>query len=451
MNGYQIIKEASFAILNICGEQNFEPYYEYRISDFVITFEIDEGYLFHSCMTGELIFVTNIQYARLYLIKHWFFVRVGIDEKAFVSQIRKLMRCLKNNQKPGYKKIEIITTTSCNANCYYCYERHFKTMSMTIETAQKVIDFILNHRYNNKIHIKWYGGEPLMNIPIIDTISMGLVNTGIDLRSSMISNGYLFNKDIANKAKNIWNLFNVRITLDGTESVYNAIKRYNEKSINSFQKVIANIDALINNNISVTIRFNIEEYNIDDITLLIDYLCNKYHGNRLIDFMLRPLNNTITNHFIESTGKKRDDVLDRISSLQNNIYDAGFDINCGKLSGMTLGTCLADSGRYIMIKPNGELAYCSIDFDKQAFGNVFNKKQDIEFPNLEDYPIEKQQICDHCQMFPLCFPSKLCPSCIKPICDETQKAYNLADRKLIMKKMYRSYIKNNSYETKKYI
>ena len=74
------------------------------------------------------------------------------------------------------------------------------------------------------------------------------------------------------KATNIWKLRNVRITIDGTESVYNKVKSYIGVNYNPFAQVIKNIELLIKQGIPVTIRLNIEKYNIKDVKELLRFL-----------------------------------------------------------------------------------------------------------------------------------------------------------------------------------
>lgn len=448
MNGYDVIKKASLAVLSLCGEQEYSPNKEYRLSDYSVVVRTDNVILYHSCFSGELIVVNDEQLALPYLVKHWIFVDVDLDEKNRIHKIKRLMRLFDTQKSYGYKSFEIITTTTCNARCFYCYESLFPPMTMTSETAKKSVDFILSHRdINKKLKLKWYGGEPLMNIPAIDAISYGLNQAGILYSSSIISNGYLFSDDVINKAKTSWMLSNARITIDGTEDVYNRTKNYKGKGChsNAYQVVLRNIDKLLDNNVSVTIRFNIESMNLEDNKRLISLLCDKYSGVKGIDFMLRPLNNTEADSNLESLGDDRALILEEIMKLKEQLFEDGFDVNCGKLSGVTTSTCIADSGKYIIIKPNGELAYCSADFDKKAYGSIFNDSKIVLMPDLSKNLIEKKPICDHCPIYPLCSPSKLCPASIHPICNGIQKEYNITDIKLTMKQQYRKYKLRDSY------
>lgn len=435
--GYRIIKEAAPALISILGKQKFESSNKYRLSDFSIKVNSEEGNLYHSCLTGELIMVTDETIAYQYMIEHWFFVEKNIDEKSMLPNIKKILRSLAKKQKQGYKTFEIITTTSCNAQCYYCYESGFKHMTLSLETAEKIIDFICCNKSSNQVKLKWYGGEPLLNINAINKICEGLLANGISFKSTIISNGLLFSKVLIREAKELWNLQNVRITLDGTENVYNSTKNFKYSLGSPFKKVLRNIENLLASSISVTIRLNIEEKNLLDVKELIGFLCCKFKGNDLLDFMLRPLNNTNTNKQIESIGNNRNLILREITLMKEKLFADGFLVNCGKLTGLTLCTCIADSRKYIAIKPNGELVYCLSDFDNKTFGSVYSKSPVIPFPKLSNSLYEKEEICNDCPLFPICSPSKLCPACRKPICNKVQKTYNIEDVKLTMKKEYR--------------
>lgn len=67
--------------------------------------------------------------------------------------------------------IGLWVTTACNLKCNYCYEGDDKhNEAMTIETANKVIDFIIQQakiRNDEKIIVEFHGGEPLLNENII--------------------------------------------------------------------------------------------------------------------------------------------------------------------------------------------------------------------------------------------------------------------------------------------
>ncbi|MEI3172875.1 MAG: radical SAM protein [Lachnospiraceae bacterium] len=120
----------------------------------------------------------------------------------------------------------IFTTTDCNARCFYCYEMGRSRIPMSDETAHKAAAYIAAHCGGEKVHLHWFGGEPLFNKQVIDIICTDLAEKGIVYESMIISNGYLFDGATVEQAVSHWKLKNVQITLDGTEEIYNRSKAF---------------------------------------------------------------------------------------------------------------------------------------------------------------------------------------------------------------------------------
>lgn len=79
-------------------------------------------------------------------------------------------------EKGNYLNVTMCVTEECNLECTYCYmvgKNNFK--KMTFETAKKIVDFIVNDPYCNNLSdnllIDFIGGEPLLEMELIDKIS----------------------------------------------------------------------------------------------------------------------------------------------------------------------------------------------------------------------------------------------------------------------------------------
>ena len=167
-------------------------------------------------------------------------------------------------------RLTVFTTTNCNARCPYCFQKGTKKINPTNDVEQDIIKLILENK-DKSIDIKWFGGEPLLNVGMIDRISNQLDSLGINYSASMISNGYLVNQNI-NKFKS-WKLKRIQITLDGIEDKYNSTKNYIVKNdSNPFNTVISGIKNLLDIGISVSVRLNFDKNNYNDILDCINYL-----------------------------------------------------------------------------------------------------------------------------------------------------------------------------------
>lgn len=154
------------------------------------------------------------------------------------------------------KHIVFETTENCNLRCKYCgYSDIYSTFEkrekreLSFGKAKRFLDFMhdqwnspLNVSYNKQIAISFYGGEPLMNFPlvekVVDYVSQWKLNNNY-ITFSMTTNGTLLDKYIDFLAK--WD-FNLFISIDG-DKYHNAFRTYaNGKE--SFEKVFENISLI---------------------------------------------------------------------------------------------------------------------------------------------------------------------------------------------------------------
>ena len=77
-------------------------------------------------------------------------------------------------QQKGISKAEILLAESCNLACLYCFCRENNKNNnhlMTIDTAKKVVDKIIEwSKTQKRLSINFFGGEPLLNIPVLKFI-----------------------------------------------------------------------------------------------------------------------------------------------------------------------------------------------------------------------------------------------------------------------------------------
>lgn len=201
----------------------------YRLMTYVLQQRTEDGVLLFHTLTRELLLLTDAEYARLYelpeLYEKWFIVPEALDDMEYADRVR-IVRTTLRKIPEHITSYTIFTTTDCNARCFYCYEMGRSRIPMSEETARKAARYIIDHCGGQKVKLHWFGGEPLFNAAVIDTICGILRESGIPYSSSMISNAYLFDDDAVGRAQALWNLKNVQVTLDGTEEVYNRSKAY---------------------------------------------------------------------------------------------------------------------------------------------------------------------------------------------------------------------------------
>lgn len=314
------------------------------------------------------------------LVKARILVDDAIDEdKLFLQYCEDGRRKTENL----FNEIVIFTTTTCNAQCYYCYEHRLQPMTMNKMTARNVVNFIIKNyrKYNNdNICLRWFGGEPLVNHEIISFICNELNKEQIVYESKMITNGLLFDKELVIKAKELWNLKRLQITLDSIGEQYNAIKNYKGNYENAFSKIIDNILLLLNAGIKVSIRVNYKVNNVEEALKIIEYLSqyNYYKNLTVYSAAIREIDSPPISSFSNENSPhlKILQHLKKFGFLQNiNIL----------LPRIKFFPCEAWMPKRYFIYPNGDIYKCQhtiSDNDYAPLGNVANDHIDESVSKL---------------------------------------------------------------------
>ena len=276
----EILMQPNLRVMANIGEQAVFANKDYRFMKHCLITDVDNGKLIFNGLTRALIFLRNDEINSIgninqydFLYKYYFLVSEDFNEEEVVDRIRENLKTPIDDLYLDHpEQFTILTTTKCNARCFYCYELPTKKKHhMTEETAIKVGNYIVKVADRSKrINMHWFGGEPLFNMKVIDTITQIVRENGQQYTTTFTTNGYLFDKDLVLKAKNIWNTVHMQITLDGTEEIYNKVKNYIHKDpISPYKKVLNNIAMLLNNGIAVTVRMNLDFHNAENLKVLV--------------------------------------------------------------------------------------------------------------------------------------------------------------------------------------
>lgn len=138
----------------------------------------------------------------------------------------------------------------CNLACEYCFANEpaylGKNKLMTRETALKGVDYLLDHcGGNNELSITFFGGEPLLNIPVIDAVVdyCREVEKTSEKRFafSMTTNGTLLTRDVFEKLSSYG--IHPMISLDGTPEIHNKF-RPTRKGEPSWDMIVKNLHSI---------------------------------------------------------------------------------------------------------------------------------------------------------------------------------------------------------------
>jgi len=171
-------------ISSIIGKQNVKDS-THRWFSYVLRRSYKEGLLLYNVLTCELVFIKNDinnGTIRKQLIEKWFLVPDDFNDYEFAKKNKALRQLVykaesNRNRNKAIEKFWILTTTDCNARCFYCHENGIPKMHMNIETANQIVEYIKKQGLS-KINIMWYGGEPLLNFDVINYITENFARMG---------------------------------------------------------------------------------------------------------------------------------------------------------------------------------------------------------------------------------------------------------------------------------
>ena len=407
-------------IARLWGKQHVKPGETYRLMRYVLRVEHEGHVGLHNNVTGQLVLLDEqevqvvnqlpLEYTAemTKLIEQHYLVPEGYDEHKQVNNLRTILRTLipKSEYITHYT---ILPTTACNARCYYCFEQGIKPVTMTEKTAEDVVKFIAEHcGPEKKIFITWFGGEPTVANNRIDQICQGLSDTGIIFSAKMISNGFLFDRAMVEKAKTLWNLKTIQVTFDGTEANYNKIKAYVCNSGNPYQRVMENIGLLLDFGINVIVRMNFDEENAEDYFNLCTYVSNRFGAKP----NLRVVPHMVNDHYLNFKGKKqgKDEKWydSKKAELVKYTQQCGLSKESDELPSLKYHGCGAVQDSVITIMPEGSLVKCCEQLsDEQIVGSlkegIINTELIQKWKQLADYGK-----CQECTFYPLCIRAVKC-------------------------------------------
>lgn len=319
------------------------------------------------------------------------------DDRDEINKIKYFSLLRRFNNKT--LSITINPTLDCNFACPYCFEGTHRHVYMTDSVEDQCIEFIKKHAEAKNLNVTWFGGEPLLAFKRIVSLTEKIKLIGLKYDAGMITNGYLLNKNIIKRLKDL-SITSMQITLDGLAPIHDK-RRCLINGGKTFDKITQNIDLLkqIAPEIKVSVRVNIDKTNEDDFIYLYKIFADKQYPN----LMVYPA-------FV-------DDITD--SHTNCNLFDCqrqvAFWIQLYKKYSLDFSHFYPKNYRYecairnqnsIVIGPKGELYKCWNDVGLEdkiigyVDGRIINERLLLRYLNGAD-PFDDPK-CQECILLPVC-------------------------------------------------
>ena len=315
----------------------------------------------------------------------------------------------KNMKNPALNSM-VVLNLDCNFACLYCYEGEMKgNLYMSDETAALLIDLIKKNftGEKNKLLIDFYGGEPLLSLELIKSISQELKafvqRKGGSFNFTLVSNGSLFKRRTAEELVTL-GLERIKITLDGPAEVHNHYRPF-KSGAGSFDILIKNIKETCDL-LKIAIGGNFERQNYKQFVPLLDFLIkegltpDKIDAIKFDPVFKRPEGDLSPADYRGGCTSTNEPWLNQASIfLREAILKRGY--KTPKISPIF---CMVDNKSSFVVNFDGVIYKCPAFIGKQGFA-VGDARNGIgDYTNSYKLGFWKNyQECAECVYLPLCF------------------------------------------------
>ena len=195
-------------------------------------------------------------------------------------------------------RVTVLTTLQCNFACDYCiqgdhgdYNKHAAKMSLdtaarTAEWAEQRLDAVAPSSFA----LTFFGGEPLLNLPVLFYLSERLAEScrvrGVRMMINIITNGLLLTPAIVDRLTPL-GLNGVKVTLDGDRDTHNRMRPLRGGQ-GTFDRILDNVRQVAGKT-RISIGGNFDEQSVDSYPALLDFLREQEFAGQLAKVAFKPI------------------------------------------------------------------------------------------------------------------------------------------------------------------
>jgi len=264
------------------------------------------------------------------------------------------------------KEVTLITTSTCNLNCTYCYT-HNDDSNMTLGVFDRQFEKLVKDSPNEKFDISFFGGEPLINFSVIKEI-VQKYHSHVKIGEFIINtNALLLTQEIVDFIKEY--KINFSFSMDGLQTDLSRPDIYNQNTLEKYIELKPLLQQLTH---IVSFSVNINTYkNLHDNYV---YLLDEFHMIPRMAIMESPEMDDVDLIIFRSEINK---VLDEyVMRLENNLEHCLPDvflkfldsINIGLIKGIPIIDCLNED-RMICIDSTDEYPCAKYKYQPKSMSN----------------------------------------------------------------------------------
>jgi uncharacterized protein len=319
-----------------------------------------------------------------------------------------LSRFDRANSKSRRFSAMVVLNLDCNLACGYCFEEGVRgKQAMSAETADLLVDWIEREQIaiGRTVSIDFYGGEPLLSIDLIRSISVRLKKycevNGRQFEFYLVTNGTLLTRTLALELAGL-GMKSVKITLDGPREIHDQSRPF-VSGRGSFDIIVSNILEIMDIT-EVQIGGNFTRENYREFPRLLDHLLAIGITPERLDAV----------QFNQVTGRVGDGSIPDYSSacnctdeewlceatvyLRDEILHRGFPTPKPGPAG-----CMVEFSNALVVNVDGAIYKCPAFVGREGFSVGDLRSGVIDSDSVYNQGVWKRDECLECAWLPQCF------------------------------------------------
>lgn len=388
---------------------------------------------------------------------------VGLKEQLYKKKAgfeKNISRSEKSKcERKGLYKLVLNISNICNLRCRYCYANggsyHSDEGIMSEKICKDTLDLFYN-QFKTIDYIQLFGGEPLMNMPLIRYVCEYVRNNHKNTEIGMVTNGTLITQEFIELVKKY--KISVTVSYDGIPLV-NDIMRIAADGTGTSSIILSNIKQMYSQTRQPeTIEVTYNQKHIDHNIMIGD----------VISFMRREVGD-IPLHIVPSGGSKScdyvlkdrqafiqsiDDIFDNLHRVSMYTYSIAARIINNVLRKEYVDYLCYAGLTSLSVSINGDVYPCFMFTDDEQFcmGNIY----DEDLFNQPNYKEIRRRLINYTKnsisKCKDCFIKNSCFGCLGLNFLETGSVFEISDdtcdmyRKMTEQAIYRIFLKQKEKE-----
>ncbi len=250
-------------------------------SQFNLILELDEGekYFLQNTLTGKGAFIEPILARKLIQ---------GYETDSHIPQLSELGSLVKDKETENLRlamdmnrfrysvsdavSLTILTTSSCNLSCHYCYQSVLKELTTGETMRQDVEEKLISHIRDEISHgakvlsVTWYGGEPLLNLGAILRLSAAFLElcrkNELEYSADVVTNATILNEELIKRLCDDCSVSSFQVTLESGRERHNLVRK-TKRGSPTYHRLL-DVTRLIVDRSGLDLRINVDATTRED-------------------------------------------------------------------------------------------------------------------------------------------------------------------------------------------